>query len=189
MAGGTEGSIAYPIKKFCHYTLRILLICEIDSESEPEWMAVKELINEIEIEASASRVWQVLTDFSSYPEWNPFIRRISGQPKEGRRLKVYIEPPRSRGRVFRPKVLKAQPPRELRWLGRLLIPGLFDGDHLFSIERLGSGRVRFVQREIFSGLLVSFLIRGLDAKIRLGFEQMNQALKLRTEQGGRIEET
>jgi hypothetical protein len=64
------------------------------------------------------------------------------------------------------------------------MPGLFDGDHLFSIERLGSSRIRFVQREIFSGLLVSFLMRGLDAKIRLGFEQMNQALKLRTEQTG-----
>ena len=159
----------------------------LDSESEPQSMAIKELIDEIDIEAPASRVWQVLTDFSSYPEWNPFIRRISGQPKEGRRLKVYIELPRSRGRLFRPKVLKATPPRELRWLGRLLIPGLFDGDHLFTIERLGSSRVRFVQREIFSGLFVSFLIRDLEAKIRSGFEQMNQALKIRTEQGGRIQ--
>jgi hypothetical protein len=147
-------------------------------------MAIKELISEIEIEASAERVWQVLTDFSSFPEWNPFIRRISGQPREGSRLKVYIEPPGVRGRTFRPKVLKAQPKRELRWSGRLLIPGLFDGDHFFSIERLRNNRVRFVQREIFSGLLVSFLARGLDAKIRQGFEQMNQALKLRTEQAG-----
>lgn len=147
-------------------------------------MTAKEVFSEIEIQAPASRVWQVLTDFASYSEWNPFVRRINGQPKEGTRLKVYIEPPGAKGRIFWPKVLKAQPPRELRWLGWLLIPGLFDGDHLFSIERLGGSRVRFVQREIFSGLLVSFLMRGLDAKIRQGFEQMNQALKLRTEQAG-----
>ena len=85
-------------------------------------------------------------------------------------------------RTFRPKVLKAEPKRELRWLGRLLIPGLFDGDHIFTIEHIGSERVRFVQREIFSGLLVSFLAHGLDMKIRLGFEPMNEALKLRAEQ-------
>ena len=159
-------------------------IPDIDSEGESRCMAIKELISEIEIEASAESVWQVLTDFSSFPEWNPFIRRISGQPREGSRLKVYIEPPGVRGRTFRPKVFKTQPNRELRWSGRLLIPGLFDGDHFFSIEQLGSNRVRFVQREIFSGLLVSFLPRGLDAKIRQGFEQMNQALKLRMEQAG-----
>jgi hypothetical protein len=143
---------------------------------------VKEVFSEIEIQAPAERIWQVLTDFASYPEWNPFIHKISGQPKEGTRLKVYIEPPGAKGRTFHPKILKAQPNCELRWLGRLLIPGLFDGDHFFNIEHLGRNRVRFVQREIFSGLLVSFLKRGLDMNIRLGFEQMNQALRLRAEQ-------
>ncbi len=142
---------------------------------------MKEVFSEVEIQAPAERIWQVLTDFASYPEWNPFIRRISGQPKEGTRLKVYIEPPRAKGRTFHPKILKAQPNCELRWLDRLLIPGLFDGDHFFSIEHLGRNRVRFVQREIFSGLLVSFLTHGLNMNIRLGFEQMNQALKLRAE--------
>ncbi|MGA2467434.1 MAG: SRPBCC domain-containing protein [Thermodesulfobacteriota bacterium] len=144
---------------------------------------MKEVFSEIEIQAPAEHVWQVLTDFASYPEWNPFIHRISGQPKEGTRLKVYIEPPGAKGRTFHPKILKAQPNCELRWLGRLLIPGLFDGDHFFSIEHLGRNRVRFVQREIFSGLLVSFFTHGLDMNIRLGFEQMNQALKLQAEQG------
>jgi len=142
---------------------------------------VKEVFSEIEIQAPTERVWQVLTDFASYPNWNPFIRRISGQPKEGKRLRVYIEPLGIKGRTFRPKILKAEPKCELRWLGRLLIPGLFDGDHIFTIEQIGSERVRFVQREIFSGLPVSFLPQGLHMKIRLGFEQMNQALKLRAE--------
>lgn len=144
-------------------------------------MTVKEVFSEIEIQAPAGRVWQVLTDFARYPEWNPFIHRISGQPKEGIRLKVYIKPPGAKGRTFHPKILKAKPNCELRWLGRLLIPGLFDGDHFFSIQHLGHNRVRFVQREIFSGFLVSFLAHGLDTKIRLGFGQMNQALKLRAE--------
>jgi len=36
--------------------------------------------------------------------------------------------------TFRPTILKAEPNRELRWLGHLLVPGLFDGEHIFTIE-------------------------------------------------------
>jgi len=115
---------------------------------------VKEVFSEIEIQAPAERVWQALTDFASYPKWNPFIRRISGQPKEGKRLRVYIEPPGTKGRTFRPKILKAEPKRELRWLGRLLIPGLFDGDHIFTIAPWCQATViRYCSRNWVKGLL------------------------------------
>lgn len=142
---------------------------------------MKELRNEIEINASPERVWQLLTDFASFPEWNPFIRRASGEPIKGAQLEVYLQPSGAKGMTFRPKVLKAEPNRELRWLGHLLIPGLFDGEHIFTIELLEAGRVRFVQHEIFTGLLVPLLARSLDKETRRGFEEMNLALKLRAE--------
>ena len=34
---------------------------------------------EIEISASDEEVWQVLSDFDAYPEWNPFIKTIEGK--------------------------------------------------------------------------------------------------------------
>ena len=36
------------------------------------------------IEAPPERVWQILTDLDSYPDWNPFIIEGSGQVTEGR---------------------------------------------------------------------------------------------------------
>jgi hypothetical protein len=33
---------------------------------------------EIPIGAPASAVWSILMDFERYPEWNPFIKKISG---------------------------------------------------------------------------------------------------------------
>jgi len=75
---------------------------------------MKEIRTEIEIEASAERIWQTLTDFAAFPEWNPFIRRASGEVKTGARLEVYIQPSGARGMTFRPTVLKAEPNRELR---------------------------------------------------------------------------
>ncbi len=82
---------------------------------------------------------------------------------------------------FRPTVLVAEPNRELRWLGRLWLPGLFDGEHSFVIEPLLERRVRFLQREQFNGLLVPFLSKMLDGGTRRGFEEMNRALKMRAE--------
>jgi hypothetical protein len=143
---------------------------------------MKELRSEIEIEASAERVWQLLTDFAHFPQWNPFIRRASGNVKLGERLDVYMQPSGANGMTFRPTVLKAEPNRELRWIGHLLIPGLFDGEHIFNIESLGTNRVLFVQREIFTGLLVPLFAKQLDTDTQRGFEEMNRALKIRAEQ-------
>jgi len=142
---------------------------------------MKQLRTEISINAPPEHVWHLLTDFASFPEWNPFIRRASGEVREGSQLEVYLQPSGAKGMTFRPKVLKAEPNRELRWLGHFLIPGLFDGEHIFTIEPLEAGRVRFVQREIFTGLLVPLFARSLEKDTRRGFEEMNQALKLRAE--------
>jgi hypothetical protein len=142
---------------------------------------MKEIHTEIEIHAPTKRVWRVLTDFAAYPEWNPFVRRGEGEVKVGSHLNVFIQPTGGKWMSFRPKVLVADPDRELRWLGRLWVPGLFDGEHSFLIKPLGEGRVRFIQRERFGGLLVPLLSKMLDGDIRRGFEEMNRALKVRCE--------
>jgi hypothetical protein len=35
---------------------------------------------DIEIQAAADQVWEVLTDFAAYHEWNPFIVQASSTP-------------------------------------------------------------------------------------------------------------
>ena len=85
-------------------------------------MRLKELRSEIEIDAPVERVWQTLTDFSSFPTWNPFIRRIEGELRLGSRLEVFIQPTGTKGMRFRPTVRRLEPGREVRWLGRLGIP-------------------------------------------------------------------
>ena len=143
---------------------------------------MKHISSEIQINATPQRVWEVLTDFAELPQWNPFIRSAEGVVKEGERLKVYIRPPNGMGMTFTPTVLKAHEGSELRWIGRLLMPGIFDGEHYFIIEPLGEGHVRFTQGEKFTGVLVPlFGIMGIFRKTQAGFEEMNQALKQRAE--------
>ena len=141
---------------------------------------MRELRREIEIDAPPERVWDVVTGFAAYPEWNPFITRIGGELRDGARLEVRIAPPGGRAMTFRPIVRAVEAGRELRWLGHLLVPGIFDGEHSLRIDPLEGGRSRFVQSERFSGILVG-LVAGTLAKTEAGFEQMNAALKARVE--------
>jgi hypothetical protein len=142
---------------------------------------MRSLHTAIEIDASPDRVWSILTDFPRYPDWNPFVRRIQGNLHEGARLDVLLQPPGGRAMRFRPTVQRVDPPHTFAWKGRLLLPGLFDGHHIFEIEALGPEQVRFVHRETFSGLLVPLLWRQLDTTTRRGFEAMNDTLKERAE--------
>ena len=84
--------------------------------------------------------------------------------------------------TFRPQVLGAEPEREPRWLGHLLLPGLFDGEHRFAIETLNEQRVRFTQEDCFRGVLVPLFATSLDRHTLAGFKAMNEALKQRAEQ-------
>ena len=133
-----------------------------------------------EIDAPAETVWHELTDTGEYGDWNPFVRRAEGELSEGETLEIEIAPPGSRPVTLKPKVLEVEPRRRLRWLGHLLVPGLFDGEHSFELEPLASGGTRFTQSERFTGILVRPFGRML-AKTELGFEAMNEALKARAE--------
>ena len=139
------------------------------------------LKTEIEINAGAGRVWAILTDFAAYPEWNPFIRFIDGIPEKSARLEVRIQASGTKAMTFRPSILVADAGQELRWLGRVMLPGIFDGEHRFAIQPLADGQVLFQQSETFKGLLVPLLRNSLEQDTKRGFEEMNLALKTRAE--------
>ena len=145
-----------------------------------------QISTEIEINAGPDTVWRILTDFAVYPDWNPFIRAIGGEPTPGAQIGVRIQPSGARSMSFRPTILVADVGSELRWLGRLLLPGVFDGEHRFVIQKQAERRVLFQHSERFSGILLPLLRSGLERDTKRGFEEMNQALKARAEAAARI---
>ncbi len=141
---------------------------------------MKAIETEIDIRAEGSVVWAVLTDLPRYADWNPFIPTVSGDVRRGGRLKVRIAPPGLRQATFRPRIVTLLPGRELSWVGRVLVPGMFDGWHSFRIAETGSG-VRFYQCERFTGLFSAFFGEDDLMAVRTGFEAMNEALRCRCE--------
>jgi hypothetical protein len=130
-----------------------------------------------EIDAPPEAVWAVLTDTAAYPDWNPFVRSFEGDLRVGARLQVRLHPPGGRAITMRPTIRVVDAPSELRWLGRLGLPRIFDGEHRFTVEPLDGGtRSRFVQAETFRGVLVP-LVGSVLRSTEAGFEAMNDALR------------
>jgi hypothetical protein len=143
----------------------------------------KEIRTEIVIKATPAAVWNILIDFDRYPTWNPFIKSIKGQALQGEKIVARIEPPGASGMTFKPRLLAVRANEELRWLGHLFIPGLFDGEHIFELYENTDGSTTFVQREKFTGILVSLFEKMLDNNTLAGFETMNKKLKALAEEG------
>lgn len=142
---------------------------------------MKKLYTEIEIQASKDTIWRVLTDFDQYSKWNPFIKSVAGTVEVGQVIEITLTPPDAKPMTFKPKVLTFQQKSELSWIGHVIIPGIFDGEHHFQLVDLGDGKVKFIQKETFSGILVPFMQSMLENNTKRGFIAMNEKLKTRCE--------
>lgn len=133
----------------------------------------------VDIAASPDEVWAVLADLGSYGQWNPFIQSASGHLTEGAKLTLRMVPSSGRAMTFRPRVLVVKPGIMLRWIGRLIVPGVFDGTHQFAIED-ADGHTRLTQSETFRGILIPFTGKTI-SQTETDFRNLNQALKQRVE--------
>lgn len=132
-----------------------------------------------EIDAPAEAVWSVLTALDQFKAWNPFIRDARGGTEVGGEVRVQVRASHGIPLVFRAKVVSREDNRELHWLGHVVAPWLARGEHWFTIEPIDANRVRFIQRETFSGLLPWLGARLLRREAKRGFEAMNGALEAR----------
>lgn len=66
--------------------------------------------------------------------------------------------------VFTPEVIEAKVNEELRWVGRLAIPGIFDGEHYFILESHEGHQLELailVRVSLVKELLLQFHFLGL----------------------------
>lgn len=143
---------------------------------------------EIDINASAEIVSNLLFDFDNYHKWNSFIVNID-IPKPlrnitktddfvGTKINVFV----SQGddklpRNFQPTILVANN-KHLRWVGLLTHRWILAGEHFFEIVPTSANSCTFRHGETFSGGLPWVLgYTTFFEKLKPGFERMNQELK------------
>ncbi len=136
------------------------------------YLPQQEIVTQIVSSEPPEKLWSVLVDRESYPEWNPLIVRSEGPLIEGEHILNTMTPAEGEEIDFEPLVLVVRANEELRWRGQLIVPGVFDGEHYFLLEEVNGG-TRLVHGETFSGIGLWFV----DAEqFRGKFESLNRAL-------------
>ena len=129
---------------------------------------------EIDIAAPPQAVWDVLTRFENWPNWNPDVKSMS------------FEGPLAPGSTFRWKagpgtilstLDRVEPPRYISWHGKTLT---IDAYHEWWLEpRDGGTHIR--TEETFSGLLAKILRGTLQKTLDKSFEVGVERLKRESE--------
>lgn len=135
------------------------------------------LYTNIVIHNCVENVWKTLMQHDCYVDWSPTIKPLEPFPLVGKHLKVVLKQPNGFTITMNPVIIRKDVNKELRWRGKLLVPGLFDGEHYFILNKVDDNTTEFIQGEKFSGILVPFMKKMIDVDTLKGFEMFNQALK------------
>ena len=133
----------------------------------------------VEIAGKPNEVWAVLTDFSRYGTWNPFIAEVEGIAKLGETIRVRI----GFGQAAVPiqaEIVTLRENEELAWRSHLVAQGLFDREHIFKIEPGGKG-CTLRQIQTYSGPLGPLAGVLTNEVVRQRLKRMNEALARRVE--------
>jgi hypothetical protein len=134
-----------------------------------------------EINAPASRVWQVLTALERYPEWNPQIPSASGRLEVGGRIRLRLALPARPTLDLSATIEEVQPDRLLTWRGHVVTPWLFEGYRKFAIHPIGGTRASVTHLEDIHGVLAPLFSVLMGAAVARSQQMLNAALRARAE--------
>ena len=144
---------------------------------------MKTIDAEIDIATAPHEIWRVLTRFSDYGQWNPFITRIDGTPGLGETITVHIATGAGVSLPVEAEIVTFKPDEELVWRSKLLAKGVFDRDHSIKLAANATGCIVW-QTQTFEGPLAPAAAALTEGVVRHGLSRMNDALKRRVEQVG-----
>jgi hypothetical protein len=138
---------------------------------------MRELRTAIQISAPIELVWQVLTDFEKWKDWNPIVNRASGSATVHSSLKITMRGPDGKDAMqYQATVLEANPPKNFRWRATMMSGFMFTNDRVFELKEKNGG-TELVNTEQFSGLLVPLFWGKMSLFVVPMLEKMNKALK------------
>ena len=133
------------------------------------------------IAASAETVWEVLTDFERYSEWNPSLPSISGELRAGSTVSLTLGLPGRPSPKVKAKLGEVAQARRLTWHGNAGADWLFAGDREFLIDEQADDTVFFTHVEDVHGVLFPLFRAVMGGAIQRSHDDFNAALKDRAE--------
>lgn len=132
------------------------------------------------VNAKPEVIWELLTDASKYPDWNPAVLGIEGDISDGSRIKLksIVNP----NRVFKLNVSKVTPPDSMVWWDGMPL-GLFKGERTFKLSPRSDGTTEFSMKEVYSGLMAPLITKSIPDMTE-SFDIFGDAVKAEAEKRG-----
>ncbi|HEY0975505.1 MAG TPA: SRPBCC domain-containing protein [Solimonas sp.] len=137
----------------------------------------------LEIDAPVETVWAVLTDFSRYGEWNPFVpeARCELRPGGALEMQVKLRGEQGKSQFQREWVNAVTPGRSFSYSMKPVPLGTLRSLRVQTLHPLDDGRTRYVSHFEIDGWLQPLVARSFGAGMRSGFEGMALGLKRQAE--------
>ena len=132
------------------------------------------------VRAPAEIVWEVVSDFETWHQWNPLYRKAEGQMKIGTMLTLEQHLPGEPAKVIAPMVQDWVPYEQLHWRSSRM-GGFVTAIRYLEIENMGPENATFSNGELFMGPLLRFIPREERRRLRAAFTHMGEAVRDRAE--------
>jgi len=141
---------------------------------------MKDIAVTTEIKASPGKIWEILTEFDNYENWNPFIESIRGDFVQGKTVDIKVINPQGNKLPMKARIIRVSENREIRWRSKIIAPWLFSIEQFFILREEAADLTKFTHGMKFRGLLLSFFKDSI-YRIKPVIEEMNSELKKKCE--------
>ena len=133
------------------------------------------------VAASAQTVWDVLTDFDRYGEWNPSLPSIRGELRPGNEVALTLGMPGRPSPKVKARFTQVEARRRLTWDGNAGADWLFAGHREFIIDEQPDATVLLTHVEDVRGVLFPVFRVVMGSAIQRSHDEFNDALRTRCE--------
>lgn len=136
--------------------------------------------HDLEINAPAEVVWDVITDTASYGDWNPFVLECDATLEPGAAINMKVR--LGKGIQKANEVIKdVNPGRGFSYNMKPVPPGALHSYRSHDIEPVDGGRCRYRSHFELNGWLSPLVAALMRSKLQAGFDGMSHGIKARAE--------
>ena len=137
------------------------------------------LTKSIVLHAGPERVWEALSEFDKYPEWNPYIQEATGDWEVGEKWQWKLQLATGNAFAAYPKVQTVKENEKLVAMTKLYFSGFLDVEHCFELEANSNHRTTLHYYQTWKGFLRNSMHKKLGKETEDAMEDMLKALKKR----------